>query len=67
MKTIRLAMLRCDGHAYTYAPFLQKCDPAEYYWLIEFSRPNQLIIPRLTGFQIAKVWGANRQSGRGGI
>ena len=40
---------------------------AEYYWLIEFLRPNQLIIPRLAGFQIAKVRGANRQSGRGGI
>lgn len=68
MKKIRLAMIRCDGHAYTYAPLMAPCDVAlyrkhchcEYYWMIDSYRPDQLKTPVVKGFDIVKMWDFDR-------
>lgn len=63
-KKIRLGMIRCDGHAYTFGPLLDKCDPlvfreyfhSEYFWMIDSCHPWDLRTPIVPGFELAKVY-----------
>ena len=68
MKKIRVAMIRCDGHAYTYAPLMARCDVAlyrkyfhcEYYWMIDSYSPDKLKTEMVKGFDIVKTWDYDR-------
>ena len=65
---IRLGMVRADGHAYTYGPLLERCDPlrfreyfhAEYFWMIDGAQPEKLRTPIVPGFTLAKVFDTDR-------
>lgn len=73
MKKIRLALLRCDGHAYTFGPILAECDlnvyarnfHAEYYFMIDAYQPERLKRPPVPGFEVAKVWDKDPKLARG--
>ena len=64
MTKIRLGLVRCDGHAHTYAPLMARCDVqlyrenchCEYYWMVDAYRPDRLKTPKVSGFEIVKVW-----------
>ena len=66
-RKIRVAMLRCDGHAYTYGPLMTKVDPqvfardfhAEYHFMIDAYCPEKLNTPVVSGMEVAKVWDAD--------
>lgn len=68
MQKIRLGMVRCDGHAYTFGPLMVPCNVAifrehfhaEYYWMINAYQPNKLKTPRVGGFEIVKVYDCDR-------
>lgn len=67
---IRLAVVRCDSHAYWYGPFLDECDlfllsqssaeaptrPGVHYYFQRPGDPRHLKIKRLPGFVISKVF-----------
>lgn len=71
MKPIRVGLIRCDLHAYWYAPFFAEHDPALFrepwpcnHWIFYGSywdQPNKLMIPTVPGFELARVWDAERQ------
>jgi hypothetical protein len=64
---IRVAVLRCDGHAFTFGPLMTRVDPlvfarnyhAEYHFMIDAYRPDKLNTPRVGGIEVAKVWDAD--------
>ena len=63
-KPIRLAMIKCDTHAYWYAPFMVRCDGMKlqenrnyvHCFLTNMYQPSKFIIPRVKGIKLAKVW-----------
>jgi len=63
---IRVAVLRCDGHAFTFGPLMTRVDPlvfarnyhAENHFMIDAYRPDKLNTPRVGGIEVAKVWDA---------
>lgn len=63
-RKIRLGILRCDTHAYWYAPLLAKCncdllrlnDTACYNIFCSLADPHKLDIPWVPGFTIASCW-----------
>ena len=64
MKKIRLAMVRCDCHAYTYGPLLEPCDldlyrqyfHAQYFYMIRSDSPGSVRSGLVPGFELAKIW-----------
>ncbi len=64
MKPIRLAITKCDGHAYWYAPLLARCDAirlrerfnACHYFLSDLYFPSRITARRVAGFELARVW-----------
>jgi hypothetical protein len=65
MKKIRLGLVRCsDIHGYYYSVMLADCDPMllleKYYIVHHYSTniydPAKLTMPKVPGFEIAKVW-----------
>jgi predicted dehydrogenase len=67
--SIRLGVIRCDPHAYTFIPLLAECDmerlrqacPQEFYFLIDPYNWQALKYPRVEGFEVVKVWDADRE------
>ena len=66
--TIRLGLVRCDTHAYWYAPFFAECDPdllrkndhpVYHYFYSDIFDPGKLRIPHVSGFDLVKVWDAD--------
>ena len=63
-KKIRLGVLRCDTHAYWYAPLFAKCDcdllrlndTAVYNIFCSLNDPYKLDIPWVPGFEITSCW-----------
>jgi predicted dehydrogenase len=57
-------MLRCDTHAYWYAPFMVRTDPLKlrennpvcHHFFTSMYRPAQWVIPCERGMRLAKVW-----------
>jgi len=74
MNEVRVGMVRCDLHAYWYAAFFAPHDPtllAErhpcLHWLFYggyWDKPNELAIPGVSGFRLAKLWDADRETAR---
>ena len=72
MKPIRVGLIRCDLHAYWYMPFIADPVPeimhqqySENYWLFYGNytcQPRKLIIPRVQGYELAKVWDPDRKT-----
>ncbi|MBI4023392.1 MAG: Gfo/Idh/MocA family oxidoreductase [Verrucomicrobia bacterium] len=71
MKKIRVGMIRCDLHAIYYANVMQEHDPlvlrepqcglgGYYYFYSQWNDPKKMTIPHVPGFEIVKVWDANR-------
>jgi hypothetical protein len=67
---IRLGLVRCDTHGYWYAPFLADCDrrllekndrPVHHYFYSDIFQADKLCVPRVAGFELAKVWDADPQ------
>lgn len=66
MKPIRLAVLRCDGHAYWYGPLMTECDPLllrrycepAHRWFTDPNTysPTVLTAPRCLEFHITNIW-----------
>ena len=69
---IRLGVLRCDTHAYWYAPFFAKCDcdrfrindTACYNIFCSLADPYKLDIPWVPGFTIASCWDEEKERAR---
>jgi predicted dehydrogenase len=67
-KPIRLGMLRCDTHAYWYAPFMVKTDPLKFrehnpvchHFFTNMYQPTQWEFKPVSGFKLACVWDADR-------
>ncbi len=63
-RKIRLGVLRCDTHAYWYAPLFAKCDcdrfrmnnTEVYHIFCSLSDPHRLDIPWVPGFEVASCW-----------
>ena len=68
MRPIRLAIVRCDTHAYWYAPFMVRCDGLKlqknrnyvHCFLTSMYRPDKFIVPRVGGFELVNVWDKDR-------
>ena len=68
MKPIRVAMLKCDGHAYWYGPLLAKCDApklrerfnASHFFLSDMYFPARITARQVSGFVLASVWDRDR-------
>jgi predicted dehydrogenase len=71
-RKIRLGVLRCDTHAYWYAPFFAKCDcdrlrindTACYNIFCSLADPHKLDIPWVPGFTIASCWDEDAERAR---
>lgn len=72
-KNIRLGLVRCsDIHGYYYGVMLADCDPMlllqKYYVVHHYASniydPKKLTLPRVPGFEIAKVWDSDVQRAR---
>ena len=71
MDPIRVGLIRCDLHAYWYMAIIADPVPEIYhekypenYWLFYgnyFCEPTKLIIPRVAGFELTKLWDAERR------
>jgi len=67
-RDIRVAMIRCDTHAYWYGPFMFACDPLKlqvnncvcHHFFTNMYWPAKWEIPREPGLRLAKVYDANR-------
>jgi len=72
MKNIRVAMLRADCHAYTFAPLMAKVDEAvfeknffaEYFFMVEVYA-HKLRTPVVPGFEIVKLWDKDDKAAQG--
>ena len=72
-KPIRVALVRCDGHAYTFSPFMADCDPeayarnfhAQFHFMIDAYKPGRMKFEPVEGFEIAKVWDPKRRKAEG--
>lgn len=68
MKPIRVAMVRCDTHAYWYGPFMFACDPLKlqannvvcHHFFTSMYNAARWEIPRTSGLRLAKVYDADR-------
>lgn len=72
-KKIRLGLVRCsDIHGYYYAAMLAECDPMlllEKYYVVHYYasniyNPKKLTFPKVTGFDLVKVWDYDRERAR---
>lgn len=69
MSNIRLGVVRCDPHAYTFIPLLAECDmellrqacPQEFYFFIDPYNWRELKYQRVEGFDVVKVWDADQR------
>lgn len=67
-RAIRVAMVRCDTHAYWYGPFMFACDPLKlqvnncvcHHFFTNMYLPARWEIPRTAGFELARVYDAKR-------
>lgn len=67
MSAIRLGIIRCDTHAYWYAPFMAKCDPFKlrerrcyvHRDLASIWDPARLSVHPEPGFRLVKVYDAD--------
>lgn len=67
-RDIRVAMIRCDTHAYWYGPFMFACDPLKlqvnncvcHHFFTNMYHAARWEIPREPGMRLAKVYDANR-------
>lgn len=70
---VRVGMVRCDEHAYTYGPLMAECDIAayrkncycEYYFMVGCRDPKRLVAPVVGGFEVARVWDADPAKAQG--
>lgn len=76
MKSIRLAIIRCDTHALWYAPFMVGCDLVKLrdyinvchrFFANKWHPESELVIKRQPGFRLVKVYdrpGGSRRAAR---
>jgi hypothetical protein len=58
---IRVGMVHCDYHAFTFGPLMAPCDVevykkhchVEYYFMVNFADASRLKTPIVPGFEIA--------------
>ena len=68
MKPIRLAILKCDNHAYEFGPLLAKTDALKlrensnpcHYFMADFYHPEQITAKLVSGFELVNVWDEDR-------
>ena len=73
MSKIRVGVIRCDLHAMYYGIVMYEHDPlklhgdkigrghaAYYYFYTDYNDPRLLIVPKVKGFELARVWDKNR-------
>ena len=61
-KKIRVAMVRCDTHAYYYGALMAPCDPLAvekhnkivHYYATDWYDPENIILPTTFDFEIVK-------------
>ncbi len=74
LSKIRVGIIRCDLHAFYYGALMFKHDPlvlwndyvghghlAYFYFYLQFDDPRKMTVPKVTGFQLVKVWDENRR------
>jgi predicted dehydrogenase len=67
-RKIRVGFVNCDLHATWYAAFMQTPDPAAlmrhhkivHYYFYNMYDAEELVIPRVPGFEIVKAWSPER-------
>jgi predicted dehydrogenase len=71
-KRIRLGMVRADTHAYYFGIMLDQCDPLQlqkndyvvHHYASNIYRPDVLTMQQISGFEITKVYDADRKKAR---
>lgn len=69
MKKIRLGMVRADTHAYYFGMMLHECNPlllqkynyVVHYYASSIYTPSLLTMPKVSGFEIAKIYDHDRK------
>jgi hypothetical protein len=72
MNSVRLGLVRCDTHGYYYGAMLDRCDPSllqkhnyvVHHYFSSIYDPTQLTMPRVGGFQLAKVFDDDPEKAR---
>ena len=66
-RKIRLAMVRCDTHAYYFGALMARCDPLllekhnkiVHYYATDWYDPRHIVLPTTYSFDLAKCWDPN--------
>ena len=74
MSKIRVGLINCDLHGMYYSALMAKHDPialrddksgrghaAYFYFYTYYNDPRILMVPKVSGFKLAKVWDADRE------
>ena len=72
MDTIRLGIVRADTHAYYYGIMMNECDPmvllrdnyVVHYYASNIYDPKVLTVPKVPGFEIAKIYDYKPENAR---